>query len=382
MDFQFTPEQETFRRELADFLLTELKNYLIADYTWGDCYDPAFTRRAGEKGYIGLAWPKRLWGGGRSMVDLHICTEEMTYRGAPMMGHWIAERLVAPAVIACGTPEQQALVLPPIARGEIACCVGLAEPQTGCDIGGAETRAVEKDGYFEVNGQKMFITGGQWCRYCLLLARTGTPESRHRGLSLLLVDMRSPGITVNRLACLYGDYPFSHIFFDNVRVPGTMLVGEKNGGFKITTTFMNHDRSSVELIGICRRLIDALVRYCQDTGAGRDARVRQRLAGLATETEVGKWICYRAAWLLDRGRPMDVESSIAKVYASDLMQRIANEALRICRLRGIAVAGRTGALNVEWLQKLYMNCLARTIGGGSDEMMRNVVAQWGLGLLK
>lgn len=380
MEFRFTPEQEAFRRQLVGFLQEELTNYHIADYTWGDTYDPAFTRRLGEKGYIGLAWPREFWGGGRSLVDLQICTEEMTYRGAPMMGHWIAERLVAPALIGCGSPEQRAVLLPAIRSGEIMCCVGLAEPHAGSDLAAIETRAVEKAGYFEVNGQKLFITGGQWSRWCMLLARTGTPESRHRGLSALLVDMKSPGITVQPLASLYGNYPFSHIFFDSVRVPTSMLVGEKNAGFKITTTFMNHDRSSVELIGICRRVFESLMKYCHNTGAGHKIEVRQRLAELAVEIEVGRWICYRAGWLLDQGKPMDVESSIAKVYASDLMQRVANEALRIYQLNGIAIRESPEAHKIEWLQHLYMNCLARSIGGGSDEMMRHVIAQWGLGL--
>lgn len=364
---------------MADFLEAELDGH-TADYTWGDCYDPAFTRRAGEKGYIGLAWPKDLWGGGRGMVDLQICTEEMTYRGAPMMGHWIGERLVAPALIACGTPAQRAQLLPAISRGEVSCCVGLAEPQAGSDLGGLETRAVEKDGHFEVTGQKLFITGGKWCQWCLLLARTGTVESKHRGLSLLLIDMKSPGITVRPLASLYGTYPFSHIFLDNVRVPVTSLVGDRNAGFKITTTFMNDDRSSVELIGISRRVTNALIRYSRETGAASNALVCNRLANLTVEIEVGRWLSYRVGWLQDQGKPVDVESAMAKTYNSELMQRVADEAMRILQLWGIAGNGKTGELNAETLHRLYMNCLARTIGGGSSEVMRNVIARWGLGL--
>lgn len=382
MDFRFTPEQEALRQEVADFLETEAKqgSFQPADYTWGDAYDPAFARRAGEKGLIGLAWPREYGGRGGSIIDLLLCTEEMTLRGAPITGYWIAERLVAPALIGCGTPEQRALFLPAIRRGELAFCMGLAEPGAGSDMASVETRAEARDGHFVVNGQKLFITGAHWSDWCFLLVRTGTPESRHRGLSVLLVDMKSPGVSVRPLASLYGTYPFNYIFLDNVSVPQRCLLGEKNTGWAITTTYMNYDRSSVELIGICRRVLNDLVEFAGSNALKNNAAVRQRLAELAVETEVGRWLCYRIGWQHDQGKPVDAETAIAKTFVSELMQRLANEGLRIYQLHGVAAWGEPGAEKSGWLQNFYMNCLARTIGGGSSEIMRSVLAQWGLGM--
>lgn len=385
MDFWFSPQEEDFRQEVRSFLKDEERNgtYEPVNYTLLEAYSRPFSRRLAQRGWIGLAWPMEHGGAGRSYIDQLILTEELMLAGAPVGSHWMAERQVGPAIIACGTPEQKQKFLPPILKGELTVCIGMAEPGAGSDLACLQTDAKEMDDCFLVNGRKTFIMGADMSDFIFLLVRTGTADSRHKGLSVLLANLRSPGITIRPQLSASRGCSFNDIFFNNVRIPKENLLGEKNGGWVIATQELTLDRSSVELVAICQRVLhDLVVEYVRGVREGLvgDVLVRHRLAQMAIEVEVARWLSYRVAWMQSRGPAPQKETSMAKVFGSELMQRLANEGMRMFGLMGQLRTDSKLAPMKGWLENWYLSTLGRTIGMGTSEIQRNIVAQWGLSL--
>lgn len=385
MDFWFSPQEHSFREEVRSFLDEERRRgaFESGNYALMEAFSPAFTGRVADKGWIGLAWPKEVGGAGRSFIDQLILTEEMMLAGAPAACHWLAERQVGPAIIASGSYRQKQAFLPGILKGEICFCMGLAEPGAGSDMACLQTQAVETDDCFVINGQKTLIMGAHKAHYVLLLARTGPPDSRHRGLSVLLVDIHSPGITIRPLINSAGEHSFNDIFFDSARVPKQNLLGEKNGGWLIATQQLSLDRSSIELVAVCQRVLhDLILEYIRGVREGLvgDQVIRHGLAEMAIEIEVSRWLSYRVAWMQGRGLLPETETSMAKLFSSELSQRLANEGMKMLGLLGLLAEDCRLAPMQGWLEKWYLSTLGRTIGSGTSEIQRNIMAQRGLGL--
>jgi len=385
VDFWFSPQEDNFRQEVRSFFDEERRNgaYQPANYTFMESYSPHLTRQLVDKGWVGLAWPQEYGGAGRSFVDQLILTEEVMMAGAPAGCHWIAERQVGPAIIASGTPQQKQTFLPRILKGELTFCMCLAEPGAGSDLASIQTQAKENNGNFIVNGQKTLIMGADKAQYAFVLVRTGAADSRHKGLSALLVDLKSTGITIRPLFSASGRRSFNDVFFDNVKIPKDNLLGEKNGGWIIATQQLSLDRSSIELVAICERVLhDLVVEYIGGVREGLvgDMLVRHSLAQIAIEIEVARWLSYRVAWMQSRGLIPETETSMAKVFGSELTQRLANEGMRMLGLLGQLCEGFKLAPIKGWLENWYISTLGRTIGSGTSEIQRNIMAQRGLGM--
>lgn len=385
MDFCFSPQEDDFRQEVRSFLGEERKrgDYQPTNYTLLETFSPAFTRRLAEKAWIGLAWPTEAGGGGRGFVEQLILTEELMMAGAPVACHWLAERQVGPAIIASGTAQQKEAFLPRILRGEITFSMGLAEPGAGSDLACLQTQAQEVGDHFIVNGQKTLIMGAHKADYMFLLARTGASDSRHRGLGVLLVDLTSPGISIRPLLGSSGGHTFNDVFFDNVRVPQENLLGPKDGGWLIATQQLALDRSSIELVAVCQRVLhDLVLEYIRGIRDGLvgDQIIRRSLAEMAVEIEVSRWLSYRVAWMQSRGLTLEIETSMAKVFASELMQRLANEGMKMLGLLGLLCEGSKLAPLKGWMETWYLSVTGRTIGSGTSEIQRNIMAQRGLGM--
>ncbi len=385
LDFRFTPEQEDFRKEVKRFLAAEIGNgsFQPINYAAGtpNAFSRPFSRLLGRKGWIGLAWPQEFGGGGRSYIDQLIYTEEMILSGAPVACHWLAERQIGPGVISIGTAEQKREFLAPILAGDMAFCLGISEPGTGSDMASMQTKAVEDGGYFVINGQKTFNGGADQADYVLLVARTGPPDSRHRGLSTFLVDLRLPGISVQPMPTVLGTRPLNNIFFDNVRLPRRYLLGEKNKGWLIANTQLNFDRSSIELLTACRRVLQDMLFLIQQNGINSNLTLlHQRIGELTIEVEVGRWLSYKVALLQSQGLSPDAETSMAKVFNSELMQRVAAEGMRLLGLFGQLTIGSKLALLQGWLANWCPTTHARAVASGTSEIQRNIIAQRGLAL--
>jgi alkylation response protein AidB-like acyl-CoA dehydrogenase len=389
MDFQFSEEQERFRQEVRDFLdrelppdwaVTELipEHDLDTEEGWAFCL--SLQRKMAEKGWLSLCWPKEYGGQERSRIEYAILREEIYYRGAPGFDG-IGAMMLAPVLLAYGTEEQKRKHLPPIAGGEVKWCQGFSEPDAGSDLASVNTRAVEDGDYFIIDGQKCWTTMGHRANWGFFLVRTDPNAAKHRGLSFLLVDMKTPGITINPVYSPLGHRHWNEIFFDGVRVPKENLLGEKNRGWYVATAILNNERLSIEHYAICKRALDRLIQYVgQKEALANNPVIRYKLATLATEVELCRLFCYRAVWMQDKGLNPIHEASMGKSFADDVKVHIADAGLEILGLYGQLGPGSKWAPLGGTIEATYLSYPPWTISSGSQEIQKNIIATVGLGL--
>lgn len=338
-----------------------------------------FSRALGETGWIAVAWPKEQGGQGRSRLEQLALIQEMTSAMAPTTGHIAAASLIAPALLAFGSPEQKTEFLPRIARGELTICLGYSEPEAGSDLASLRTRAVRDGNDWIITGQKMWGTTTDKADYVWLAARTDPDAAKHAGISVFLVPMNLPGITVRPGMALYGK-TFSTQFYDEVRVPASALVGVVNDGWKVITGALADERI---LIGTAiTQVADALsgvLRLLRDEGR-LDALARDRIGALIAEVSVARTLLMRSVLLTEQGRPAPVEAAMTKICTGEVMERFAEAAIDLVGPRSILSQGSPDALLNGELDRLLRTGPMQVIGGGANEIQRTLIAQRGLGL--
>jgi alkylation response protein AidB-like acyl-CoA dehydrogenase len=326
-----------------------------------------------------MSWPQEYGGGGATYFEQMIFAEESTFATAPAGGQG-ADR-VGPTLIIHGTEEQRAEHLPAIANAEVTWCQGYSEPGSGSDLASLQTRAIRDGDDFVINGQKIWTSGAQIAQWMILLTRTDPDAPKHKGISYFLLDMKTPGIEVRPLINMAGSPDFNEVFFDNVRIPKENLVGEENRGWYIGTATLDFERSGIAT-GVSHSLtVQELVKFQQEHGNG-DAMMRYELADRAIESEVELMLNHQVIGVQARGMVPSNEATVAKLYSSELDQRIAGTGMRLmgqyAQLSGdskyadSAMGGRFAST--------YMYATTSTIGGGTSEVQRNIIAQRGLGL--
>lgn len=390
MEFRFSEQEENLRAEVRDFCQKEPPENFpceIEDEGYGfGGWSCAFTRRLGQKGWLAIAWPKEYGGLGRSIMERFVAAEELAYHRAPQYGHLFGDAVGA-GIISHGTEDQKREFLPKMARGEILFSTGLSEPGAGSDLLNTATRAVRDGDDYILNGQKIWPTGAHLAEWCLLLARTDPEAPKSRGLSTFLVNVNTPGVTVNPIIDMAGCKSFNEVFLEDVRVPARYLLGQENRGLPLVFECLEGDR----FWGRCLRHagsqkdLEELVEYVNESSYdGRSLRenqvLRDTLAEVAVELEVSRMLNYKAAWLLNKGASISWESSVVKIFADELGQRIANVGLQILgpevQLRG----------DSKWtsLRKrfafLYNFNRGLSLAGGTSEIQRNTIAARGLSL--
>jgi alkylation response protein AidB-like acyl-CoA dehydrogenase len=379
MDFGFSPAELRVRDEIRAFLADALPPPgTISEDGWINGFSPEFSRRMGAAGWIGMTWPREYGGGGRSYVERAIVTEELLRAGAPTAAHWTGDRQIGPSLLAHGNEEQRREILPRIVRGELVFCLGMSEPGAGSDLAALKTRAVEDGDAFVVDGQKVWTSLASQADYCYLVARTDPAAPRHRGISELLVDMSLPGITVRPLVDMTGEHHFNEVFFENVRVPKRWLIGEKNRGWFQIASQLDYERAGMERLLSYAPLFRELESHLRATGRTRDPLVRQELARLHGELAVGRVLLYRIAWQLSRGVTPTAETALAKLYGTELEQRLARFAGDVLGDAALLTADATPL--ARRTARAILNAPGLTIRGGTVEILRNIVAQRGLGL--
>lgn len=384
MDFGFTKEEDAFRQEIREFLSTELD----PDYkgrTPLDRFSREFTRKLAKKGWLGVGWPKEYGGLGRPHTEQLVYSEEMMYSSAPAGAHILAQNMVGPSLVRVGTEEQKKEYLPKILRGEQVWCLGYTEPNAGTDLAACQTSAVLDGDEWVINGQKMFTSFAEHADYAWMTVKTDpNAPKRHRGISMFIVDMKTPGITVGSMDSMF-DYPLYEVFFDNVRVPKNAVVGELNHGWNYLTTALDHERV---FMGGCvaqhRRVFEQMVEYAKTHYRNgklitEDPIIRQRLAQLAIDLQVGRLFAYRVAWIVGKGVVPFAEASMTKIFTSELEQRIANTAMQILGLHGPLIEGAHAPFD-GYMAWEYKFSLMQAVGGGSNEIERILIAIAGLGL--
>jgi hypothetical protein len=245
--YELPPETKALRGEVRAFLKEALTGAAPAERarSWSGG-SREFSRKLGARGWIGMTWPKKYGGHERSYAERYVVIEELLVAGAPVSSHWVADRQSGPLLLRFGTEEQRQTLLPAIARGELSFCIGMSEPGSGSDLASVRTRARRVEGGWNVSGQKIWTSGAQSADWMIALVRTGDAEQRHAGLSQLLVDMKSTGLTVRPIANLTGESHFNEVFFEDVFVPESMLIGAEGDGWRQVGAELAYERSGPE----------------------------------------------------------------------------------------------------------------------------------------
>lgn len=393
MDLRDSPDEARFRSEVREWLRDHLPE------GWGTpaCPEPETTaervafgrrwqRQLHDGGFAGLTWPREYGGRGAGAIEAMIWGEEYARARAPdLIQLSVGTSLVGPTLIHRGTEAQKARFLPPILKGEEVWCQGFSEPNAGSDLAGLRTRGEVRGDEIVVTGQKIWTSFARHSEWCIGVVRTDPESVRHRGLSFLLVDMASPGITIRPLVEMTGEAWFNEVFFDAVRVPRENVVGELHRGWDVVMTTLNVERGTASaherLQMQFRQLVDLARRTPRGDGtAADDPAIRQQLARHASELMILRTTGYRnASQLARRGEP-GPEGSILKILWSELDQRIQDTALEILGPAGLVPAGDPAAVGDGFWQHELLWARAATIYAGTSEIQRNIVAQRALGL--
>jgi len=337
-------------------------------------FDADFSRKLGEKGWIGLALPPDYGGGGRDYFARFVLVEELLARGAPVSAHWIAERQSAPLILRYGTEAQKRFHVPRICRGESFFAIGMSEPQVGSDLASVRTRATKTSSGWRLNGQKIWTTNGDECHYMIALVRTsGAPEDRQKGLSQLMFDLKTPGITIRPIQDLTGDRHFCEVFFEDVDLPEDALIGEEGSGWQQVTAELAYERSGPERIYSSIVLFDAWLAHLRAHGADEASAA---LAGrIVSHMAALRSMCVGVAARLAQGGSPMTEASLVKDLGTELEQLIPI-------VLADAIAGSPHPASPSLLRTLaYITQFAPTFSlrGGTREVLRGLIAR-GLGL--
>jgi alkylation response protein AidB-like acyl-CoA dehydrogenase len=290
-----------------------------------------------------------------------------------------------PTIIVYGTDEQKKRFLEPITSGTTMWCQGFSEPNAGSDLANLQTRAVRDGDDYVINGQKIWTSGAHYADWMILIARTDQDAPKHKGISYFLVDMKTPGITIRPLIDMMNNHGFNEIFFENVRVPRANLLGEENRGWYMATTTLDFERSSIGGAVGARKMLDDLVTWTKETRSNGhtvydEPTVRWRLGEAAVEAELGKLLSYRVVTLQARGQVPNYESSIAKLFNTDMQLRMAKSGMEIMGLYGQLDHKDSHTPLQGRFERQYLWQTGLAVGGGTTEIQKNIIAMRGLGL--
>ena len=389
MDFDYSPEEEAFRMEVRTWLegaVKELRSHKpdpsgLAKYSTGGLW---WHRKMRQAGYVGISWPKEYGCRGATLMEQLVFSEEMERVGAPGPSNMMGMTWVGPIMMRYGTEEQQKHFIPRILNADDIWCTCYSEPGSGSDMAAAQTKAVLDGDEFVVNGQKVWASGGHLADWGVLLARTDPDAPRkHRGLSYLYLDMKTPGVTIRPLKQITGDSHFNEIFFDNVRIPKNQIIGELNMGWYVAAGALEYERlvgASNERIKV---IMDMIRMLKKETHSGRDLTrdpvIRQKLAHFYVEANVLKYMGLRSmTHRMREGKP-GPQTSLGHLLEIESGQRLQDFALN---LQGpyAQLAGSKHAIDKGKWQASFLMSRGMSIGGGTSEIQRNIIGERVLGL--
>jgi alkylation response protein AidB-like acyl-CoA dehydrogenase len=396
MDFTYSPEDEAFRRELRGWLEANTPKdekprgdidmlHEESPDDWGRRLK--WHHKMHAAGWVGISWPKEYGGRGASLIQQIIYNEEISRAGAPPLVNGLGIMLVGPTLIHWGTEEQKQRYVPKILSADEIWCQGYSEPGAGSDVASLQTRAVEEGDYFVVNGQKVWTSDAHHADWCILLVRTDPDAPKHKGISYVLVDMHSPGITVRPLVQITGDSGFNEIFFEDVKVPRKNLIGEKNQGWQVAITTLMFERAGIgggrDMLGQIKELAE-LAKQVRRNGhtAWDDSSVRQKIGAFASEATAIKYTGYRQLTRRLKGLPPGPEGSVVKLGTSELNLRVNNYAMELLGAYSQIEYKAPYAIDRGKWSYRHLASRALTIAGGTSEIQHNIIGERVLGLPK
>ena len=396
MDFNYSPKEEAFREEIRQWLAVNMKEL---PKWWNNPRVPApdqgseeyqqfslwWHRKLYDAGYVGIAWPKEYGGRGATLMEQVVFNEEMAKHRVPgpTNGHGIG--WCGPAIMMHGAEWQKKRFLPKILRAEEIWCTCYSEPQAGSDMANVQTRAVEDGGNFVVNGQKVWTSGGHYADWAVILVRTDPTAPKHRGLSYLLMDMHSPGVTIRPLSQITGHAEYNEVFLDNVRIPKNQVVGQLNRGWYIAASALEFERSNVGASERALQTVRDMIKMAQKTKRkgvplSEDPVMRQKLAQLYIEAMIMRYNGLRNLTNQLRGEPPGPQMSIGKLFMSEHDMRAQHIGLEIQGLYSQLMRGSKHAIDNGRWQYRFLFAPGMLIAEGTSEIQRNVIAQRVLGL--
>ncbi|MEU0543988.1 acyl-CoA dehydrogenase family protein [Nocardia sp. NPDC005978] len=384
MFIELTAEQRGLRDELRSYftsLVTPEEEAEMLVNRHGDAYR-AVVKRMGADGKLGVGWPKEFGGQGFGPLEQQIFYNEAVRADVPVP--LVTLLTVGPALQTYGSEEQKKKFLPGILTGDVHFAIGYSEPDAGTDLAALRTSAVkDANGDWIVNGQKIFTTGAHEADFVWLAVRTGTVESRHRGITILIVDTKDPGYSWTPIITADGAHHTNATYFDNVRVPANMIVGQENGGWKLITTQLNHERVGLGPSGKIEQLYERTRDWAQANGVLGETDVRRSLGRLHAMVRLNELLNWQVSSNMERpdADPADViaDASATKVFSTEALQEAGRLAEEIVGRYGDPAEPATAELLV-WLDRRTKQNLVVTFGGGVNEVMRELIAQMGLRL--
>jgi alkylation response protein AidB-like acyl-CoA dehydrogenase len=372
MDFDLPPDLLTLSKEATAVAVEAAARLDFPEDSWIVGHSAEFAQELGRRGWIGMTWPVEEGGHGRSALERFVVFEALIANGAPIAAMWFADRQMGPTLLQFGTPEQRRRFLPDITTGTSMWCIGMSEPDAGSDVASLRTRAVRDADNWVVTGQKVWNSGAAFADWCYLVVRTDPDAPKHAGLSELIVDMRSPGVTVSPIEDMTGNRHFCEITFEDVVVPGENLVGEPNGSFRQLMRQMEHERGGIDRLVSNRMLYRDLL----ESGLvdGDDPLTRQEVAALETGYRIGRLLVLRETL----GQAPRGFSAATKTFCTEFEQRVA----AFCgRVAGPAATlwGADHGLGGRIARNICY-APAYTIMGGTAEILRNILGERVLGL--
>jgi alkylation response protein AidB-like acyl-CoA dehydrogenase len=387
MDLSYSPQEEQFRSELRSWLARNPPGPEPEGIDAWVTYGKSWQRKLYDAGWCGVAWPKEYGGRGATLIEQIIFQEEMARAKTPQLINLAGLTMGGPVLIAHGTDEQKRGHLQSILSAQEIWCQGFSEPNAGSDLAALKTRAVLEGDDFIVTGQKVWTSFARYADWCMLLVRTDPDAPKHKGITFLLADMHSPGITVRPLRQISGDEDFNEVFFEDVRVPRRNVVGHVNGGWEIAITTLMHERATLTFSRQLQSrvaLTDLMAFAGGWTHNGRratdDPLVRQHLAQAVIESNVIKYTAYRSLTKTLRGGVPGPEGSMEKLFWSEMYQRMLETALAIEGPYAQLVKGSAHVPDGGQWPHLMLYSRGRTIAAGSSEIQRNIIAERVLGL--
>jgi alkylation response protein AidB-like acyl-CoA dehydrogenase len=385
MDFQLTDEEEAFRDEVLAFL----DENLPAEGDRGPEFAAEWNRKVREKRWVGFSWPEEVGGGGASIMQQVILKDEMARRKAPSLGTcFMGLAWVGPAIIQYGTDEQKHKYIPDILDGKYQWCTGYSEPESGSDLASLKCKAVRDGDEYVVTGQKIWTSIAMWSKMMILLVRTDADvDSKHDGITCLLVEMDSPGIEVRPIRNMSGGAIFAEVFLDGVRVPVANRLGAEGEGWRVTVSALASERSSIaEVHGLVRKIgeVKELARSTRRDGRpmSEDPGFRRRIAAAETRIEAMRLNGMRFLTKQLRGEPLGSETSINKLHRAALEIGLGELALEILGSSSTLMGGEDPTVAAGSWARFSLNWPEVVIGGGTPNIQRNIIAERILGLPK
>jgi len=380
MYIDYTPEEQQMRADLRAYLAEIVTEEVLAECAGTEGGGPRYTaalQRLGADGWLGVGWPKEFGGRARPAIEQFVFFDEVQRAGFPIP--FLTLCTVGPTLMKFGSEEQKATLLPKILRGELHFAIGYSEPGAGTDLASLKTRAVRDGDHYVVNGQKVFTSLAEYADYIWLAVRTDPDAAKHKGISILMVDRRAPGVSITPIHTLGGNRT-NVVYLEDVRVPVTNRVARENEGWRLITTQLNHERVALLAPGPVQRFVEETTEWARESGAIAEPWVQLALARAHARMSALRLMAWRQAWNVGHERLDPAEASTVKVYGSETFVQVYQLLLEVLGPPGALKAGSPGALLRGRVENYYRTTLVLTFGGGTNEIQRDIIAQIGLGM--